>query len=86
MTATLPLSWKPLDQPPRSFPATGHLTNCGSSSRTCNYVKNWPAPMQGSPGVGIRTSHSLELHIDTDSGHSAGSGQGQDSTQSRHRS
>ncbi len=31
-------------------------------------MKNRPAPTQGSPGVGIGTSHSLELHIDTESG------------------
>jgi transposase len=51
------------------FPVTGHLTNYASSSRTCNYVKNRLAPRQCSPGVGIGTSHSLELHIETASSH-----------------
>ncbi len=50
---------------PRLFPVTGHLTSCAGSSRTCNYVKNPLAPAQASSGVGIGTSHSFELHIDT---------------------
>jgi len=51
------------------FPGTGHLTNCGSSSRTCDYVKIWPAPAPASSGVAIGTSHSLDLHIDAHCGH-----------------
>ena len=39
--------------PPRSFLATGHLTNCASPLRTYNYVKNRLAPAQASSGVGI---------------------------------
>jgi len=69
---------RPLEEPPRSFLATDHLTNCASSSRTYNYVKNRLAPAQASSGVGIGTSHSFELHIDTENGRWAASDQGQD--------